>query len=183
MPGDAVLWSGSNVARGPHQLDGHEVARRLGAALPGSIVTATDEWVEVQRERLADALRWLHDDPEMDAAQLSSLCGVDRYDHFEVVCHLQSLDHNHQIVVKARTDGRDDPAVPSAYPVYKGALLQERETYDLLGIRFDGHPDLRRLFLWEGYPGWPLRKDFLQIEGHHPGLPSFPYEVKGQQAR
>ena len=51
--------------------------------------------------------------------------------------------------------------MPSSYPVYTGALLQEREVYDLMGIRFEGHPDLRRMFLWAGYPGFPLRKDFL----------------------
>ena len=61
--------------------------------------------------------------------------------------------------------------------------MQEREVYDLMGIHFEGHPDLRRMFLWEGYPGFPLRKDFLQIPDHHPGLPKFPFEEPGVQAR
>lgn len=171
------------MARGPTQLTGHAVGQRLREALPEIVEDATAEWVVVEPARIIEALRWLHDDPQLDAAQLSSLCGVDRYTHFEVVYHLQSLDQNHQMVLKVRTPDRAEPTVPSACAVYRGALLQERETYDLLGIHFAGHPDLRRLLLWEGYPGWPLRKDFLQLTGHHPGLPQFPFEQPGQQAR
>ncbi len=163
---------------GPTQLPGQEVAEKLDAALSGVVVRATDEWVEVQSERLGDALRWLHDSPDFDAAQLSNCCGVDRYDHFEMVYHLQSLDLNHQIVVKAIVADHEQPSLPSAYPVYKGALLQEREVYDLMGIRFEGHPDLRRIFLWDGFPGYPLRKDFLGVGGHTPGLARFPFENK-----
>ena len=168
---------------GPRQLPGGEVATALSRALPGAVASATAEWVEVEPARVADALRWLHDDPDLDAKQLSSLCAVDRHDRFEVVYHLQSLDRNHQIVVKAILHGREEPSLPSACGVYTGALLQEREAWDLMGVRFEGHPDLRRMFLWEGYPGFPLRKDFLQIPDHHPGLPKFPFEEPGVQAR
>ncbi|MEX2228826.1 MAG: NADH-quinone oxidoreductase subunit C [Dehalococcoidia bacterium] len=161
---------------GSTQLSGHRVAERLNGALPGVVVDATDEWVEVEPSRLVEALRWLHDSPEFDAAQLSNCCGVDRYDHFVMVYHLQSLDLNHQIAVKATVADHENPALPSAYPVYKGALLQEREVYDLMGIRFDGHPDLRRIFLWEGFPGHPLRKDFLGLGNLSPGLARFPFE-------
>lgn len=170
------------MPRAPRQLRGHDVAARLGAALPGAVLDATEEWVVVPPAHALAALTWLRDDAETDAAQLSSLCGVDRYTHFEVVYHLQSLDRNHQIVVKVPAD-HDRPEVPSAYSVWTGALLQEREAYDLLGIDFTGHPDLRRVFLWDGYPGHPLRKDFLQVPGHHPGLPRFPFEEPGEQAR
>ncbi len=168
---------------GPLQLTGEAVAGPLAAAVPDAILAATEEWVEVRPERIAAVLRYLHDDPDLDAKQLSSLCAVDRYDRFEVVYHLQSLDRNHQIVVKAIIGEHDEPALPSVYGVYKGALLQEREAYDLMGIRFEGHPDLRRMFLWEGFPGFPLRKDFLQVPDHHPGLPKFPFEQPGVQAR
>jgi len=171
------------LPRGPRQLEGHAVAGRLRQALPQAITGETDEWVEVAPAAVVEVMRWLRDDPDLDAAQLSSLCSVDRYDHFEVVYHLQSLDQNHLIVVKARVGEHEQASLPSVYSVYKGALLQEREVYDLMGIRFEGHPDLRRLLLWEGYPGFPLRKDFLQIEGHHPGLPRFPFEEAGRQTR
>jgi len=171
------------VPAGPRQLDGHTVAEALARGVPDSVTRAHEEWVEVAPARILDALRWLHDDDEMDAKQLSNLCSLDRHNRFEVVYHLQSLDRNHQIVVKAILADHEEPSLPSSYPVYKGALLQEREVYDLMGIRFEGHPDLRRLFLWEGYPGFPLRKDFLQIPDHHPGLPGFPFETAGRQAR
>ena len=171
------------LAAGPTQLDGQRVAERLRAGLPGAVTAATDEWVEVASDRARDALRWLHDSEEFDAAQLSSLTAVDRHTHFEVVYHLQSLDLNHQIVVKALVRSHEDPLLPSVYPVYRGALLQEREVYDLMGIRFDGHPDLRRLFLWEGYPGHPLRKDFLGLGALTPGLRRFPNEDRAHPDR
>jgi NADH-quinone oxidoreductase subunit C len=167
------------VPAGPTQLDGHRVAEALNRAIPGIAVTATDEWVEVDHTRVDQALRWLHDSEEFDTAQLSNLCGVDYHDHFAVVYHLQSLDLNQQVVVKARIPNHEEPALPSSYPVYKGAYLQEREVFDLMGIRFEGHPDLRRIFLWDGFPGYPLRKDFLGIgEGLTSGLSRFPFENK-----
>ena len=171
------------MPRSARQLEGQRVAARLEVAMPGTVTRVTDEWVEVEPNRVAEALQWLHDDDEFDAAQLASLCGVDRHTHFEVVYHLQSLDQNHLIVVKAILTDHETPALPSVYPVYKGALLQEDEVYDLMGVRFEGHPNLRRLFLWDGYAGYPLRKDFLQLEGRFPGLPHFPFEEKGVQVR
>lgn len=172
------------LARGPRQLLAQPVADALQSALPGIVTAVTDEWVEVASDRVDEALRWLHDATAWDAAQLSNLTSVDRHTHFEVVYHLQSLDLNHQIVVKARVADHENPVLPSAYPVYKGALLQEREVYDLMGIRFQGHPDLRRLLLWEGYPGFPLRKDFLGIgHGQTTGLQRFPFEDKAAPDR
>ena len=168
---------------GPRQLEGSAVALRLREALPDAVTEVTSEWVEVQPARVAEVLRWLRDDAALDAAQLSSLCAVDRHDHFEIVYHLQSLDQNHQVVIKARVYEHEAASLPSVYPVYKGALLQEQEVYDLMGVRFEGNPQMRRLFLWEGYPGHPLRKDFLQVPGHHPGLPGFPFEEAGKQQR
>ncbi|MEX2373726.1 MAG: NADH-quinone oxidoreductase subunit C [Dehalococcoidia bacterium] len=165
------------MARGPRQLMAQPVAEALDRALPGIVVMYNDEWVEVAADRVDEALRFLHDSDDFDAAQLSNLTAVDRYDHFEVVYHLQSLDLNHQIALKALLYEHEDPILPSAYAVYKGALLQEREVYDLMGIRFQDHPDMRRLFLWEGFPGHPLRKDWLAMVGPHtPGLARFPYE-------
>lgn len=160
------------------QLTGDRVAAALREALPGAVIGEHLEWVEIASDRIADVLRWLHDSPEFDAAQLSNLTSVDRHAYFEVVYHLQSLDLNHQIAVKAIVEDHENPVLPSAYPIYKGALLQEREVYDLMGIRFDGHPDLRRLFLWEGFPGHPLRKDFMGMGSVTPGLARFPFENK-----
>lgn len=172
------------LARAPRQIDARPVAAALQSALPGIVTASNEEWLEVASDRVDEALRWLRDSAEWDAAQLSNLTSVDRHTHFEVVYHLQSLDLNHQIAVKALVEDHENPVLPSAYPVYKGALLQEREVYDLMGIRFQGHPDLRRLLLWEGYPGHPLRKDFLGIgDGRTAGLQRFPFEDKAQPDR
>ena len=166
------------------QLSGITVGEVLGKSLPGIVTAVTDEWIEVGPDRVIETLQWLLNSDELDAIQLSNLTAVDRHTHIEVVYHLQSLDLNHQLVVKTRTHGMDPAVVQSAYSVYKGALLQEREVYDLMGVRFEGHPDLRRLFLWDGFPGHPLRKDFLGMPGRiTSGLEGFPFEDKDKPIR
>src|SRR5262249_46189357 len=112
---------------------------------------------------------------------LNCLTAVDRMDSFEVTYHLSSLAKNQSLVLKARTS-HDMPVVPSVITVWQGAQLQEREAYDLMGIVFDGHPGLKRIFLWEGFPGHPLRKDFLALPGgFKPGLQRFPFEFPAGQ--
>jgi NADH-quinone oxidoreductase subunit C len=158
MRGDARLWSG------PSGDDRPEV---------------TESWIVVRPEALLGVARFLRDNQELDARFLASLSGVDRYDHFEVVYHLASLAHNHTFVLKVRAD-HEQPVVPSVASVWLAAHLQEREAFDLLGISFSGHPDLKRLFLWEGFPGHPLRKDFMTLpDGFSPGLRRFPKEDPG----
>ncbi|HKZ50485.1 MAG TPA: NADH-quinone oxidoreductase subunit C [Dehalococcoidia bacterium] len=156
------------------QLAGSLLARRLEDVVPGAVVEAEAGWVVVAAEKLLEACRSLWGDEDLDLKYLVGVTAVDRLDHFEVVYHLQSLRHNHMVVVKTRALDHEAPEVPSVVPVWLGALLQEREVYDLMGIRFSGHPDLRRVFLWEGFPGYPLRKDFLWMPGGvSPGLPKF----------
>jgi len=158
-------------------LSGFDLAKRLETSFPDSVVTAVPEWVETQAANLVAVCVNLRDDPEIDFRFLISVTGVDRLDHFEVVYHLQSIRFNQLGVLKVRAYGRDNPEVPSVISVWPGARLQEREVYDLMGIRFSGHPDLRRIFLWEGFPGHPLRKDWLGMPGQRmPGLQRFPGE-------
>jgi NADH-quinone oxidoreductase subunit C len=158
-------------------LDGADVGQRIEERFPGAVVKATPEWVVVAAEKLVEVATFLRDDAEMDFVYLASLVGVDRLDHFEVVCHLQSLRHNQMMVLKMRALDYGSPEAPSLAPVWRGAELQEREVYDLMGIRFVGHPDLRRVFLWDGFPGHPLRKDWLEMPGGlTPGLGRFPRE-------
>lgn len=148
----------------------------VNASAPGA-ACVDDGVLFLDPEQLADSIRILRDAEDSDLVFLCNLTAVDLELHFEVVYHLQSLDHNHILQVKARIDDREDPSLPSLTGVYHGAHLQEREVYDLFGIRFEGHPDLRRMFLWEGFPGYPLRKDFLQMPGQiRAGLPGFPHE-------
>jgi NADH-quinone oxidoreductase subunit C len=93
---------------------------------------------------------------------LSSVTSVDFISHFTVVYHLTSIIRNQTAVLKINCgEGRQEPKVSSCYPVWKGADLQEREIYDLMGIYFKGHPNLKRLLLWENFEGHPLRKDFV----------------------
>jgi NADH-quinone oxidoreductase subunit C len=159
------------------QLTGLEVAHRIEERFPGSVEEAVPEYVMVHAEKLVEVLTWMRDEDELWFKFLSSLTGVDKIDWFEVVYHLESFKHNHAIAMKVRTFDRDNPAVPSVTSVWPGAHFQEREAYDLFGIVFKGHPDLRRIFLWEGFAGWPLRKDYLNLPGGEmPGLEHFPGE-------
>jgi NADH-quinone oxidoreductase subunit C len=158
-------------------LDGLEVGERIGQRVPEAVVEATPQSVVVQAENLVAVATYLRDDGELDFCFLIGVTAVDHFDHFEVVYHLQSLSHNHVMTLKTRALDYKSPEVPSLVSVWRGAELQEREVYDLMGIRFAGHPDLRRVFLWEGFPGHPLRKDWLEMPGGlSPGLGRFPRE-------
>ncbi len=161
-------------------ISGPQLAERINAAVPGAVEETADSWVQVRPDPLLQVCRFLHDDRELDGRYLNSVSGVDRFDYFEVAYHITSLSHNHTFMLKLRAD-HEQPEVPSVVSVWLGAHLQEREIYDLMGIRFAGHPDLKRLFLWDGFPGHPLRKDFLALPGgEHPGLQRFPKEDPSQ---
>ena len=99
--------------------------------------------------------------PDRHFDYLVSVTAVDYYDYFELVYHLTSLEHNHSLVLKTRCYDRSEPVVSSVFGLWQGADFQEREIYDLMGIRFVGHPNLKRIALWEGFEGHPLRTDFL----------------------
>ena len=118
--------------------------------------------VIVEREALERTLETLRDDPELRFEMLSDLTVVDylgRTPRFEVVYQLYSLSRNHRLRVKVPV-GEDDPVVPSAVGVWKSANWAEREAWDLFGIRFAGHPDLRRILMYPEFEGFPLRKDY-----------------------
>ncbi len=142
-------------------LTGQEVAQRLEAVLPGAVERWEGEAAWVRPEQIAAACQVLRDDPELDFRFLSSLSAVDFIEHFDLVYHLTSLGRRHTGVVKARLYGREAPSLPSVYSVWRGADFQEREVWDLMGVRFEGHPNMKRIMLWEGFEGHPLRKDFL----------------------
>jgi NADH-quinone oxidoreductase subunit C/D len=119
--------------------------------------------VQVAAERILDLTRFLHDAPDASFDHLTDICSVDYPEdrqRFEVVYHLHSLSHHRRLRVKTRLS-EDDPTIASVTSVWKGAEFLEREVYDMMGIRFSGHPDLRRILLPEDYAeGYPLRKDF-----------------------
>ncbi len=141
---------------------------------PGCVAKSTDVACYLKAEVAREAMAALRVSPETDFIHLTDLCGVDFWDHFEVVYHLQSFDKNHFATFKIEVNDRENAVAPSMVPVWHGAWMQECEAYDLLGIKFEGHPNLHRILLWEGYPGWPLRKDFLSMPGGlQPGLSEF----------
>ena len=92
---------------------------------------------------------------------MANLTAVDYMDYFEVVYNLISIKNNHSVVLKTKCYGRENLNVPSVVGLWRTADYQERETFDLFGISFEGHPNLKRLFLWEGFEGHPLRRDYL----------------------
>ncbi len=163
-------------------IPGADVANRINAAFPNTVIEISEASVTVPADRVAEVALFLRDDDELDCKYLNCLTGIDWLEHFDVVYVLTSMAKNHTLTLVARTS-HDDPIVPSVSGIWQGAVLQEREVYDLMGISFSGHPDLKRIFLWEGFPGHPLRKDFLAMQGgYKPGLQRFPYEFpEGQR--
>ncbi|MBE7519446.1 MAG: NADH-quinone oxidoreductase subunit C [Thermoflexaceae bacterium] len=156
------------------QWTGPEVAAIAERLVPGSVDRSTPVACYLRPEKLVEAMGALQAAGETDFVHLTNLCGVDFWDHFEVVYHVQSFVQNAIACIKADVLDRERPALPSVCPVWRGAWMQECETYDLFGIRFEGHPNLHRILLWDGYPGWPLRKDFLSMPGGlQPGLDEF----------
>jgi NADH-quinone oxidoreductase subunit C len=141
----------------------------LGGALAGAQPQAIERWhvargeltLYAGRDQIANVLRYLRDDPRCLFTQLLDICGVDypgREFRFDVVYHLLSPQLNHRIRVKIEAD--DATPVPSVVSIFPSANWYEREAFDLYGILFSGHPDLRRILTDYGFQGHPLRKDF-----------------------
>jgi NADH-quinone oxidoreductase subunit C len=133
-----------------------------GRYLVASHAQHGDATAVVTRESVVKLLRFLRDDPACNFEMLSDLTAVDylgEEPRFEVVYHLYSLEWRHRLRLKARVP-EEDAVIASAVGVYASANWMEREVFDLYGIHFDGHPDLRRILLYEAFEGHPLRKDY-----------------------
>ena len=142
-------------------LSGKEVATRLEQQFPSGIISSNEDSLLVKSESLFDIISFLKTSPEFEFNFLNSIAAVDYFNYFELVYHLTSIEHNHSFVVKTRCDGRENLSLPSIVSLYEGANAQEREIYDLMGISFEGHPNMKRIFLWDGFQGHPLRKDYV----------------------
>lgn len=137
------------------------VGSALGSAAGKSAIAFGELTIVVGREDIVSVLTKLRDDPALRFEILIDICGVDypeRAERFDVVYHLLSPRKNQRIRVKLTTD--EHSPVPSVIPVFPAANWYERETYDMYGILFSGHPDLRRILTDYGFQGFPLRKDF-----------------------
>jgi len=163
-----------------------DLQRRFGPGVLGANVEAIDPWIELSPEVLGPVCQFLRDEPSLQFNMLNCISGVDFchtdpkkaakspwQPHLEVVYHLSSLARKHWLVLKVKLPRwKDDkagelPHVPSVSSIWKTALWHEREVYDLIGVWFDGHPDLRRILCPEDWVGHPLRKDYeMPLEYH-----------------
>ena len=147
-----------------------ELGQRIATTLPGAIksqkIALGELTIDVEPSEIVRVLKFLRDDPNCLFKQLIDICGVDwpeREKRFDVVYHLLSLAKNARIRVKAETD--ENASVPSVVALFPCANWFEREAFDMYGIAFADHPDLRRLLTDYGFSGYPLRKDF-PLTGH-----------------
>lgn len=146
------------------------VLARIHAALPEAGVElipnpspCAQHSLLVSRGDVLKVAGFLKDDPELQLDYASNVSGVDQAGFLEVVYHLYSVAKKHgPIVLRTRTANRDAGAsVPSLTPIYRSAEFQEREVYDLFGVDFEGHPDLRRILMWDEFEDYPMRKDYV----------------------
>ncbi len=143
--------------------NGKKLAEEISNHISDSVVSSDDHSVYISREKIYEVLKFLKETSGFSFDLLSSITAVDYIDHFEVVYHLKSLITLSKATLKVKLGfGREDqPEIDSAYNLWKGADFQEREVFDLMGIHFVNHPNLKRILLWDGFPGHPLRKDFV----------------------
>lgn len=160
--------------------------QRFGDMITGSNMENVDPWIEVSPAGLVELCTYLRDEPDLRFDMLNCISGVDYFEpdekkakktgwepHGEVVYHLSSIQHKHNLVIKVILprwkDGVEGeiPEVPSVSHLWKTADWHEREVYDLSGVNFVGHGDLRRILCPEDWVGYPLRRDYEQPLEYH----------------
>jgi NADH-quinone oxidoreductase subunit C len=145
---------------------GAHIAASMTNAIEGQTLRLGELTLDVRADQVASVVTFLRDDPRCRFTTLIDICGVDypeRGKRFDVVYHLLSMHLNHRIRIKVQTD--EDTPVPSIVGVYPCADWFEREAFDMYGILFSNHPDLRRILTDYNFEGFPLRKDF-PLTGH-----------------
>ena len=150
--------------------DGEQAIQRLRQKFPDAMVHTGEcreqHWVELKVDRLLETCRWLRDDPSNSYDYLVDVTATHWPDDplpMELVYHLYSYATRDRLRIKTRV--RDQTSVPSLAGLWKSADWNEREVYDMFGIRFEGHPDLRRILMPEDYTDFPLRKEFPLYRG------------------
>lgn len=149
------------------KLIGRAIAEGLQARYPDEVKEIREFRgqisVIVKKERIREIMEYLHDTPQLCFSYLRDICGVDylgeKEPRFEVVYQLYSVSHQHSIRIRAEVP-ENDPVIDSVTGIWDGANWIERECYDMFGVRFRGHPDLRRILMPEDWDGHPLRKDY-----------------------
>jgi len=143
--------------------NGKVLSNEISLKIKDSVVDSNEKDVYINPEKVYEVLKFLKETSGFSFDLLSSITAVDYIDHFEVVYHLKSLITLSKATIKTKVGfGRQNqPEIDSVYSLWKGADFQEREVFDLMGIHFNNHPNLKRILLWDGFPGHPLRKDFV----------------------
>ena len=139
-----------------------KLKEKFGADILQNANVHGEDSIVIPRDKASEIFRALHDDAELAFEFLIDVTSVDwpeRRPRFDVVYQLKSISKNQRLRVKVHVEA-DDAWVPSAYPVWKSADWMERECFDMFGIEFRGHPDLRRILLYDAFKGHPLRKDY-----------------------
>jgi NADH-quinone oxidoreductase subunit C len=157
-----------------------EIAEKIKQEFPDQVIEVAEfrdqVSVIIKRDRIFNVCKYLHDDALLSFDHLKDLCGVDYLNkkevRFEVVYTLYSIRHHHMIRLRAEVPEKD-PTIQSVTPIWAGANWHERECFDMFGITFKGHPDMRRILMPEDWEGHPLRKDY-PLKG-----PDFEHDWKG----
>ena len=139
-----------------------QLKERFGADIVAAESAHGEETIAIARERALDVMRALRDEPAFVFDFLTDLTAVDwpaRTPRFDVVYHLHSIRRGHRLRIKVAT-GEPGPSVASVTALWKSADWLERECFDMFGIVFEGHPDLRRILMYDSFEGHPLRKDY-----------------------
>ena len=134
----------------------------LNRAVPGSNASVDGTALRIAPQSLREVSRWLAASPECGMDYVANLTAVDYPpDTIDMVYHFSSMANKHGPVTLKVKLNRANPVIASVTPIWRGAEFQEREVYDLYGVTFEGHPDLRRILMWEGFEGHPMRKDYV----------------------
>jgi NADH/F420H2 dehydrogenase subunit C len=144
----------------------YSIAEKIQTQFPGHFIEAQEAFgeltVQIRRAGIVDVCRFLRDDPHLGFDHITDICSVDYpedEERFEVIYHFCSIRNRNRIRLKARVP-EEDCIIDSITGLWHGANFLEREVYDMMGIRFKHHPDLRRILLTDDFDGFPLRKDF-----------------------
>jgi NADH-quinone oxidoreductase subunit C len=151
------------------EMEALQIYERLKQHFPDKILETggkLDAFAVVETAAIIDVCRFLRDDPETALDCLSNQTGVDYKDRIEVVYHLFSYRHRHGCVLKLKLP-RENPVAATVEGIWSAANWMEREIFDLLGVTFQGHSDMRRILMPEDWVGYPLRKDFVEPQEYH----------------
>ncbi len=148
-----------------------ELKTTLEGLLPGVILAVEGSTLIIDAKHLTAVCRCLKDTERFGMDYVANLTAVDYPpDRMDVVYHLYSMHHKHGPIALRVQLPRANPVVDSMTPLWRGAEFQEREVYDLYGVTFTGHPDLRRILMWDGFKGHPMRKDYVPEDQDTPEL-------------